>query len=365
MRFIVVIIVLIVYGPGIFAQAVNDECENAIELTNLYQWCSEERAFKIYNATPSLPNDHSCHPDTSKILKDIWLTFTAKDENLKMIFNTIGLKYGGEHESKLRLYTTELYSGDCQNLQLDTCIFSGPIFTGTLRVIRFNYLVPEQKYYIRIATPIDSLVFGTNLFDTIGNFQFCLDSYGIDLCDNFSINTTPDTLIDFGETVTIAAQSDTTFAAIDYTWYIGDSVICSNCPEVSVQPFRSTSYRVVASNTDDCVTSRIVKVNVRIRDIDRIIFVPNAFSPNGDGINDQITIFGSDLLQSVQQLDIYDRWGNLAFRKMNFDPNDVEQGWDGTGGDQYYDGGTFVYLTRVQFIDGSTKTFQGNFHLIR
>ena len=119
------------------------------------------------------------------------------------------------------------------------------------------------------------------------------------------------------------------------------------------------------TNISYCENAALVNVNVRLRDIDRIIYVPNAFTPNGDGFNDQITIFGSDLLQSVLQLDIYDRWGNLAFRKMNFEPNDDQQGWDGTGGDQYYDGGTFVYLTRVRFIDGSTKTFQGSFHLIR
>jgi hypothetical protein len=67
----------------------------------------------------------------------------------------------------------------------------------------------------------------------------------------------------------------------------------------------------------------------------------------------------------VLQFDVYDRWGNLAFRKLNFNPNDVSLGWDGGSGSASYSGGTFVYVTSVQFIDGSIKQFQGSFHLIR
>ncbi|MBK8501931.1 MAG: gliding motility-associated C-terminal domain-containing protein [Saprospiraceae bacterium] len=122
---------------------------------------------------------------------------------------------------------------------------------------------------------------------------------------------------------------------------------------------------MIASNTDQCVTSRKVEVKVRIRDIDRIIFVPNAFTPNGDHVNDLITVFGSPLLQSVLQFDVYDRWGNLAFRKLSFNPNEVRFGWDGSSEGLYYSGGTFVYVTRVQFIDGSIRQFQRGFHLIR
>ncbi|MCB0669366.1 MAG: gliding motility-associated C-terminal domain-containing protein, partial [Saprospiraceae bacterium] len=348
------------------------ECENAYEFTTIGMndmwWCSKDRQFRISDATPSDPDDPTCHPDTNKILKDVWFKFQAPNSTLTFLYPYDSSVIHPEKDpfppdTRLQLYTIYLYTGNCDKLIPDTCKFYGD---GLTLRFRLKKLVPGISYFMKVATPIDSLVPQTE-DDTVGNFQFCLLSQpdNPDLCNDFTITSSPDTLIDFGGTASLSAQADTTFAGIEYTWYIGDSVICAQCPSLSVQPLRPTTYQVVASNTDQCVTSRPVQVNVRIRDVDRIIFVPNAFTPNGDRLNDQITVFGSELLQSVLQFDIYDRWGNLAFRKLNFNPNDVELGWDGSGGSQYYSGGTFVYLTRVRFIDGSTKQFQGSFHLLR
>ncbi|MBK8501930.1 MAG: hypothetical protein IPL46_06835 [Saprospiraceae bacterium] len=209
------IIGLIACCNALFAQPSNDECENATELPNLYEWCSEERAYKIYNATPSYPDDPTCHPDTAKVLKDIWFTFTAQDENLKMIFNSSQIL---GKESQLGLFTLSIYSGGCQELVLDTCDFASNNRSASFNfnIIRLQNIVPDQKYYFRIATPIDSLVLDSNLFDTIGNFEFCLDSYGLNLCDQFSISTSLDTLINFGESATLSALSDTTFNMVNY-----------------------------------------------------------------------------------------------------------------------------------------------------
>ena len=358
-----IIIGLFVGCNTIFAQPINDECENAIELTNLYEWCSEERAFKIYNATPSFPDDLTCDPYNFKALKDIWFSFTAEEENLKMLFNTVDLL---GQDSKLRRFTMSLYTGTCDDLVLDTCEFS--IADGSLGgvLLRLQYqLTPNQIYFMRIATPIDSLVLDSNLFDTIGNFTMCLDSYSLDLCAQMEIVTSPDTTINFGSAVTLVAKSYIDDGMINYQWYQSDSLLCSECPDIQVRPETNTTYTVIASNTDQCVTSQKVEVKVRIRAMDRIIFVPNAFTPNGDKVNDRMTVFGSKLLQSVLQFDVYDRWGNLAFRKLDFNPNEVDLGWDGSTDGHYYSGGTFVYLTRVQFIDGSVRQFEGSFHLIR
>jgi len=391
-------IALLLLSPLLAAQPVNDECENAIEFpfigTLEMPWCSNDRQFRISDATPSDPDDPTCHPDPNKVLKDVWFRFTPLKDNLTFIFTYDSAVTDIDKDPfpegmRLKLFTISVYSGDCQERTLDSCRFYGD---GKAFRHRLKQLIPGNTYLMKVATPIDSLV-PQNTTDTIGNFHFCLISEPEDvdptLSNHFSITTSPDTLIDFGGTAETDTKSpdsdpsspdtlidfggtanlmvpgDSTFAGIDYTWYIGDSVICFQCPAVEVQPLIPTTYRVVVSNTDQCVTSRQVEVNVRIRDIDRIIYVPNAFTPNGDRLNDHIKVFGSKLLQSVLQFDIYDRWGNLAFRKLNFNPNDVQLGWDGKGGSQYYSGGTFVYLTRVQFIDGSTKVFQGSFHVIR
>lgn len=203
-------------------QPTNDDCENPVELNNLYEWCSENREFKIYNATPSFPLDPTCHPDTTKVLKDIWFRVTPQEENLKLVFSSIDQF---PIESKLKLFTLSLYEAECEHLKLYTCTFSGRAGSGAFRSFLLSDLIPNDKYYIGIGTPIDSLQLDSNLFDTIGNFQFCLDSYGLDLCTGFSITTSPEPLIDYGNQATPTAQGDSTFSGIEYTWYIGDSVI--------------------------------------------------------------------------------------------------------------------------------------------
>lgn len=373
MRITLIIGVLLI-ALSIVAQPVNDECENAIEFTSIGSqemwWCSNDRQFRISDATPSDSEDPTCHPDTTKILKDVWFRFTPLEDNITFVFSFDSAVYDTDKDpfpegTRLQLFTISNYSGNCQDRTLQGCKFYGD---GSSLRHRLTDLTPDDTYYIRVATPIDSLL-SQNANDTVGNFHFCLFSEVPEVnnipCNDFSISASSDTLIDYGGTATLSARGDSTFVGIHYTWYIEDSVICDQCSTIQVQPLRPTSYKVIASNSVQCVSGREVKVNIRIRDSERIIYVPNAFTPNGDRLNDRITIFGSQLLQSVLQLDIYDRWGNLAFRRMNFNPNDIQLGWDGSGRRQAYSGGTFVYFTRVQFIDGSTKRFQGSFHLLR
>lgn len=88
------------------------------------------------------------------------------------------------------------------------------------------------------------------------------------------------------------------------------------------------------------------------------IWLPNVFSPNGDGENDVLMVYG----QGIDQLDfyIYDRWGELVY-----EGHDPAQGWDGMYNGAEMDPATFVYYAEATYTNGQVESLHGNFTLVR
>ncbi|MBL7774124.1 MAG: CotH kinase family protein [Chitinophagaceae bacterium] len=96
-----------------------------------------------------------------------------------------------------------------------------------------------------------------------------------------------------------------------------------------------------------------------LSDVIRDVFIPNAFSPNGDGTNDVFNIkLGMDAIG--MDMKIFDRWGNEVFHG-----NKLEEGWDGKFKGKAMDIGTYQYLIKVRFRDKSEEVFTGDVSLIR
>ena len=97
----------------------------------------------------------------------------------------------------------------------------------------------------------------------------------------------------------------------------------------------------------------------------RKIYIPNAFSPNGDGVNDYFMIYSGPGISQVLSFKIYDRWGEQLFQQLNFQPNDRAYGWDGTFKGQNMNNAVFVYVAEVAFIDGVKILYSGDVTLLR
>lgn len=80
------------------------------------------------------------------------------------------------------------------------------------------------------------------------------------------------------------------------------------------------------------------------------LYIPNVFSPNGDGRNDSFRPETACVLNNFE-LKIFDRWGRLLFQSEN-----PEKGWDGTVNGEIQPNGSYVYLIQTSFLDGD----QGN-----
>ena len=96
------------------------------------------------------------------------------------------------------------------------------------------------------------------------------------------------------------------------------------------------------------------------------IFIPNAFSPNGDGVNDILYINAkAGSVKEVRSFYIYDRWGEMVFTAEHFLPNNPAYGWTGLLNGRPLNPAVFVYSAEVEFVDGRVEVLSGEVVLVK
>ncbi len=170
-----------------------------------------------------------------------------------------------------------------------------------------------------------------------------------------------DQTIKLGESVTINSQSNVGPLA-EYTWKPLDSLSCGDCPRTVAGPVVTTEYILTVVDTNGCTASDDIRIFVDRR---RKVYIPNAFSPNGDGVNDSFIIYGDESVRQVRHLMVFDRWGEMVFNRKEMPINDPISGWDGKLNGRLMKPAVFVYMAEVEFIDGALETFEGEVILLR
>ena len=85
---------------------------------------------------------------------------------------------------------------------------------------------------------------------------------------------------------------------------------------------------------------------------------------DGDGNNDVFYPRGSGVFK-IQNIKVFNRWGEVVFEKSNFNANDAAAGWNGTFKGKPLAADVFVYIMQVICDNNSTLTFRGNITLLR
>ncbi|MCB9283975.1 MAG: proprotein convertase P-domain-containing protein [Lewinellaceae bacterium] len=173
----------------------------------------------------------------------------------------------------------------------------------------------------------------------------------------------PEVSINLGETILLSAYTENNQGPAQLTWsapYDG-TLSCTECDETTSNTENTITYQVFAIDTVGCEATG--KVIVRVIK-ERVLLVPTAFSPNGDGHNDRLLVHGQEG-SLVTLFRIFDRWGELLYEARNFPVNDPNTGWDGTFKGQAMNSGAFLWYAEVEYIDGLQQTFKGTTTLIR
>jgi gliding motility-associated-like protein len=147
-----------------------------------------------------------------------------------------------------------------------------------------------------------------------------------------------------------------------WQWTPAKDLSCTDCPNPVSAPKQSITYTCTATNGGGCVARDFVTINVVCNDGN--IFIPNTFSPNGDGTNDVFYPRGKGVY-GIRTLRIFNRWGEMVFQKSNFNPNDVSAGWDGTYKGAALTPDVYVWTVDVVCDNSYVLSFKGNVTLIK
>jgi len=95
------------------------------------------------------------------------------------------------------------------------------------------------------------------------------------------------------------------------------------------------------------------------------VYVPTAFSPDADGMNDNFSVFGGSDLQAVKFMRVFDRWGALLYEQTDLSGQEGETGWDGTFRNELSPSGVYLYEVGVVMDDGRERQLRGAVTLVR
>lgn len=128
---------------------------------------------------------------------------------------------------------------------------------------------------------------------------------------------------------------------------------------LGLQANASVTLMVRALGSTVCATSAAGSVTGTVGSIaSNDVFIPNTFTPNGDGKNDIFYVYGSAIAKV--RMRVYNQWGQFIYESLQ-----VQNGWDGTYKGQLQPNGVYVYYVEVTFTDGTTALKKGSVTLLR
>jgi len=191
----------------------------------------------------------------------------------------------------------------------------------------------------------------------ISSLTPCMQSYSIHLISAPDINSLPelhDTLVTTGETVTINLMLDNQWNVL---WQSQAAISCDTCKNTSITVDKDTQVLLNLTHSSGCEYELKFKINTTNTEP----AIANAFSPNGDGVND---VWDVNLSKEYKIISagIYDRWGSLIYSPPTGHSN---INWDGKKANKYVNDGIYVFLIKYQDEHEKEYILQGDIMVVK
>ncbi|MEO7043739.1 MAG: PKD domain-containing protein [Ferruginibacter sp.] len=171
-----------------------------------------------------------------------------------------------------------------------------------------------------------------------------------------SISPLPELLLGTPVQITSISSAD----VVKWLWTPADYLNCSNCASPVTTPLAALNYKLTVTNNDGCQATANLQLKLQCQ-ADKV-FIPNAFTPNNDGLNDRFNIKGISI---VKHLVIYGRWGNIIYERSNYNAAATSAGWDGNYKGQPMPADTYVYFAEMECSNGESFIRKGTVVLVR
>ena len=164
-----------------------------------------------------------------------------------------------------------------------------------------------------------------------------------------TVNAGSNQIITFGEIANLTANSSTG----SFSWIPHLTLANASLKNTTARPLNTTSYIATLTDSYGCKVSDTVVIS-----LDGSLYVPNSFSPNGNGVNDVFKVIGEDITEF--SILIFNRWGELIFESTN-----INQSWNGNYKGRMAQVDTYVWKIVYSDVNTKNKEIIGHVNLIR
>jgi gliding motility-associated-like protein len=252
-------------------------------------------------------------------------------------------------------------SSVCLNLRV---LYQAVLLQPDTSIVQWNWVFPNGNTSTLQQPPAQT-------YDSAGTYQVLLTAVNSSGCRD---TVRQDIIVHQLPRVTVPAQL-TKFVGVplllpaqyssgvtSYSWSPAQTLNCANCPQPVATPSFNTLYTVIATDSNQCTST--AKVQVLVLCQGARVFVPNTFSPNGDGRNDRFFVEGNGLAR-VKSMRVFNRWGEVVFEARDFPVSNPSYGWDGLYKGQKAAPDVYIYQLEVFCENSEIIKFEGNVALVR
>ncbi len=214
------------------------------------------------------------------------------------------------------------------------------------------------------SQPVDSLPLNINPLPTgsytlsIADINGCMTQETVTIMapPQLLVNLGPDVTLNFGDSILLEAEVNSNAVTI-FQWTPTDYLQQPTDQATWAKPPQTQAYEVLVEDTSGCQASDRILVMV---DKTRRVYIPNSIYLRSDTYNNVLAVFAGPEVSNVRFLRVYDRWGECVYEGLDLPANDPQFGWSGMHRGQFVLPGVYVYVTEVQYFDGTTELFYGD-----
>lgn len=284
-------------------------------------------------------------------LLDGHYTVSAADGNGCIATNQIDIGKPQEDIFELNIDSTSCFGDDYNDGSITVIGSPYPVY---------YYSIDDENNFVPIETFTD-LSAGVHTIYTRNN-SGCLDTLTAMVEEPAPVLVYPtplDTTVELGDAVQLFVSFTGTNNPT-YLWQPSEGLSCTDCPNPIASLYHDQRYTVTVFDNDDpnrniCFGTGEVTIYILPHED---VYIPNAFTPNGDGENDKLLVYGNDV--KTINFQVYDRWGEKLFEST-----EQVYGWDGTYKGSLVQPGVYIYKAELTYLDGVKDMRTGSVTVIR
>ena len=298
-------------------------------------WLENGDTIAVNTPTPEVTPDHSTY---------YVLVVTANDNCV--LTDTVAV----EVKDKVSIFGEDVTICQGENVQLE--------MTGDAETYTWSPSTGLSATNIPnpFASPDESMT-----YMVIGEFGQCEpDTHLLEVTviENPNIGMPSISYFSDGQSINLDAQATGGGGNNTYHWTPPANLSCTDCPDPIASPVDDIDYYLTVTDEFGCSDSSMIRLQKIYVCNEDLIVVPNAFTPNGDGLNDEFIVRGS---LEISLTRIYNRWGEIIFESTGAGPS-----WDGTYKGQKLNRDVFVYYIEAKCgFNDDTVVKTGDITLIR